>query len=119
MPNDGVRSSWKGHNPSKRRTPALRSSVREFTRSTKSTASRTFSRESSAYLGNETLGHRPRRPRPGGEAVGHAGDVVDDPLGQRRPRHALGQLARVLTEPVEEAAQHAFDARMLLAGRLP
>ena len=42
----GVRSSWNGHSPESRRAPDRRSSVRAPTSSSKSTASRTRSRES-------------------------------------------------------------------------
>src|SRR4051812_44696652 len=118
IPNDGERSSWNGHSPAQRRTPALRSSVRAPTSSTKSTASRTFSRESSEYLGNEPLRHVPLGPGADREAVGHPGDVVDHAVLGRDLEARLGQLLRVLAEPLEEPGEHAVDACVLLARRL-
>src|SRR5829696_6878559 len=88
MPNDGVRSSWKGHRPSIRFAPDRRSSVFAPTRSTMSIASRTRSIDSGMYFGTRRnlrreLGrHGELGEHAGGEAVGHAGDVVRDALGE-------------------------------------
>src|SRR5438270_10432167 len=112
MPNDGVRSSWNGQRPSYRDAPALRSSVRAETSSTKSTASRTRSLESLVYsatagtLARERLGHLKLGVAPDAVAVGHSRQIVRHPrrnVLRRRPvssgevpRQLLGMLHVVL-----------------------
>src|SRR5438067_13668667 len=125
MPNDGVRSSWNGQRPSYRDAPALRSSVRADTSSTKSTASRTRSLESLVYrataatLAGERLRDLQLGVLPNAVAVCHAREVVGD-APRKRTLHVLAhpgrrrrKQRRVLHVVVEQPPQHRRDLRVL------